>query len=313
MTLAALETLKDDAPGIPYAADHGPLFAKLRDIAPELDFRIVHERGGWHRIGGVVTRDGARVAADLRRYAETEFDEITPDMDLPENWDALLATRFDGRTLYIIAPMGDQAWDFVQLEIEVVQEVIDRELFPDDFVAADIEEFLDPADPVHLAPEPVGEAGYRFHGLAHIGQFIEGLDRATATDRRFTRFLEDWQHSRAGKSAAFHENWALRLFRYTDRFGEQKIEASPLCARGLPALPANGAIPTGAALSNLLEEYDRAAGYPMAWYFQVLTAQKGAHAIAEQAWRDHESGEFAYLPEPDLNVLRAWWREPYCF
>lgn len=311
--LAALETLKDDAGHIPYAQDHGPLLAKLRDLAPALDFRIAHERGGWHRIGGVVTREGARVAGDLRAYAETAFDDITPDMDLPEDWDALFATRFEGRTLYLIAALGDHAWDFVQLEIEVVQEVVDRELFPDDFVAADIEEFLDPAEPVHLAPTPVGPPTYRFHGLAHIREFIEALDRAEASNLRFTRFLEDWEHSRAGKSAAFHEHWALRLFRYTDRFGEQKIEASPLCARGLPALPTNGAMPAGAALSRLIDAYDREAGYPMAWYFQVLTAQKGAHAIAEQVWRDHESGEFAYLPEQDLNILRAWWREPYCF
>lgn len=310
----SLESLKTDAPSIPFAEDHGPLFAKLRDLAPDLDFRVAYIRDGWRRIGGVVRRDGVRVAENLRQYAETEFEEVGPDMDLPEDWDELLATRMEGRTLYLIAAIGEHAWDFVQLEIEVIQEVIDRELFPEDFVAEDIEEFLDPPHPVHLEPKAIGAPSYRFHGVAHIKQLIEELDSALGSNRRFSRFLEDWEASRAGHASKFYDNWALRLFRYTDRFGEQKVEASPICVRGLPPLPFDEADrPVGFELAQMIDHYDRKAGYPMAWFFQVLTAQKNAHAVAEQVYFDHESGNFAYLAGQDLEVVTAWFKEPYCF
>jgi hypothetical protein len=292
---------------------HKRLQEELKVVAPELDLSFAFERRGWHRIGGVVLRDGTRVNDNLRQWAQSELGVIGPEMELPENWEDFLATRIDGRTVYLVAPTGPRAWDFVQLELEVLQEVVDRELFSNDFVPSDIEEFLDPSDVKRLEPTPIGNENYRFHGVYHIAQLIEELDKSIGTNRRFARFLVDWENSRAAAVTRLCDNWILKVFRYVDRFGEQKIEAAPFGLQEIEPLVVGATVPTGLALGRAISEFDKAAGYPMAWFFQMLTHQKNLHVVAEQAYRDHAAGNFAYLAEQDLAVLSAWYQEPYCF
>lgn len=306
------EALRRACEDSPYAPDHSAVLESLRAAAPELAFRPAFERSGWHRIGRLRRRDGTLVAADLRAWAEAALGEIGPDMTPPEGAEDYVATRIDGRTVYLVAPTGPRAWDFVQLELEVLQEVMDRLLFPEDCAPSDIEEFLDPPESEALAPTPIGAARYRFHGVSHIAQLREELDVNLSTNRRFVRFLEDWERSRAAE-AVFCDHWVLRLFRYVDRFGEDKLEATPIPQRESPPLPAAADQAKGADLAGIVADYDHAAGHPMAWYFQILTAQRNRHGVAEQVFRDHQDGAYAYLPERDLAVLRGWRREPYCF
>ncbi|MEL6979513.1 MAG: hypothetical protein AAGM38_12655 [Pseudomonadota bacterium] len=300
-----------------YAPDHSGVLQALAAAEPELAFRPAFERAGWHRIGRARRRDGSLVAEDLRAWAETELGDIGPEMTPPEDAEDYVATRIEGRTLYLVAPTGPRAWDFVQLELETLQEVMDRPLFPDEFAPSDIEEFLDPgllapgAAP-QLEPTPIGETVYRFHGVSHIAQLREELDVSLSANRRFMRFLEEWERSRAAE-ARFCDHWVLRLFRYVDRFGEAKLEATPIPQRAIEPLAPEADQAGGADLARLLTGFDHQAGYAMAWYFQILTAQKLRHGVAEQVVKDHEGGAFAYLPERDLAVLRDWAQEPYCF
>ena len=308
-----VELLRSACEGSPWDAGHEPLLGRLQAAAPDLGFRLACERGGWYRAGGVIRRDGRRLARNLRAWAESQLDEVGPCMTLPEDWDDLLATRIKGSTVYLVAVVGDRAWDFAQLELEVVQEVTDRELFPSDFVPEDIEDFLDPpATVARLAPTALGQAEYRFHGISHIAQLREELDLSLSTNRRFLRFLEDWEHSSAGGAVRFCDHWVLRLFRYDDRFGEDKVEATPVPQRAAPPLPAAAHAAGGSELTKILWEFDRAVGYPMAWFFHILTAQKNMYGIAEQVVKDHGRG-VAYLADKDLEALRAWYNEPYCF
>lgn len=312
-SLSNVEQLRTACETCSVSSGHGALVSALKDLMPGMDFAVTHERAGWHRIGGVMLRDGTRISENLRNWAETELAEIGPDTALPENSEDYLATRFDGRTLYLTAPTGPQPWDFVQVELEVVQEVIDRVLFPDDFVAGDIEDFLDPRGAKRLVPDPVGGEHYRFRSVHHIAHLIAELDTSIHTNRRFARFLEDWSNSRAGNYARFCDHWVLRMFRYVDRFGEQKLEATPISLGKIERISLGEECPAGGNLARLFAEFDKATGYPMAWYFHMLTSQKDLHVIAEQAYRDHRDNEFAYLPERDFAVIRAWHREPYCF
>ena len=308
-----IEQLRTACGTCPITPGHTALLGTLKEFAPDRDFAVAYERSGWRRIGGVMLRDGTRISDDLRNWTEAELDEIAPDMALPEHAEDYLATRFEGRTLYLTAPTGSEAWDFVQLELEVLQEVIDRALFPDEFIAGDIEEFLDPRGVSRLKPEPVGVEHYRFRSIHPIDRLVAELDTSLGTNRRFARFFEDWANSRAGDYARFCDHWVLRLFRYVDRFGEQKLEATPISLSKIERISLGGERPAGGDLARLFAEFDKATGYPMAWYFHMLTSQKDLHVIAEQAYRDHKDDEFAYLPERDLAVIRAWHREPYCF
>ncbi len=308
-----LEALRSACESCTVTAGHTQLFRELKSAAPELEFFLAFERGGWHRAGGVVDRDGSRLSGNLREWAQQELDEVSPDMDWPDNWMDLLATRVDGRTVYFAASSGPRAWDFVQLELETLQEVVDRELFTEEFVPADIEEFLDPPHAKRLEPKPIGDLRYRFHSVYHIAQLLEELDKSIGTNRRFARFLVDWENSRAAREARFCDQWLLRIFSYVDRFGEQKMEATPFSIREAVEFEPGEELPTGLQLGQALTEYDRKAGYPMAWFFHMLTDQKDLHVVATQVCRDHDVGKFAYLAEQDLSVVRAWYREPYCF
>lgn len=312
-SLSNAEQLRAVCEASPVSPGHAALIGALKDLMPDMDFAVAYERTGWHRIGGVMLRDGTRISDNLRDWAETELVEVGPDMDLPENFEDYLATRMDGRTIYLIASTGPKAWDFAQLELEVLQEVIDRELFPEDFIAEDIEEFLDPRGVTRVAPKLVGEEHYRFRSVHNIAHLMAGLDTSIHTNRRFVRFLEDWSNSRAGYYARFSDHWVLRLFRYVDRFGEQKLEATPISLGTIERISLGEERPAGGDLARLFAEFDKATGYPMAWYFHMLASQKDLHVIAEQAYLDHKDNEFAYLPEQDLAVVRAWYREPYCF
>ncbi|MEO1608281.1 MAG: hypothetical protein AAFR90_02855 [Pseudomonadota bacterium] len=308
-----LEALRSACEGCPVTPGHAGLSTSLKQAAQELEFSFAFERAGWHRDGGVVLRDGTRITDNLRQWAEAEFSDIGPEINIPDNWGELLATRMDGRSVYFVASTGPRAWDFVQLEVEVVQEVVDRQLFPEDFVPDDIEEFLDPPCMQKMKAEPIGQARYHFRSVHHIAQLIEELDKNIGTNRRFARFLVDWENSSASRKARFCDNWLLRIFSYVDRFGEQKMEAAPFALSAAETIEHGDGVPSGVELGQAIAAIDHKAGYPMAWFFHMLTHQKHLHAIAEQVCRDNDVGHYAYLPEHDLEVVRAWYREPYCF
>mgnify|MGYP000606213460 CR=1 FL=1 len=65
-----------------------------------------------------------------------------------------------------------------------------------------------------------------------------------------------------------------------------------------------------APLAVAIHRYDSALGYPMAWYFMMLSGKTPDHAIASAILADQE-GEYDYLPERDIAVLTHWAREPY--
>ena len=66
----------------------------------------------------------------------------------------------------------------------------------------------------------------------------------------------------------------------------------------------------GALLANRIHGFDRALGYPFAWYFPMLTSPKVSHRLAE-AVHAAPMGAYAYLPARDPKVLRDWYEEPY--
>jgi hypothetical protein len=123
------------------------LLTGLGRLWPDLSFKPILTRGGWCRAGSVVDIDKQRVAESMRLCAESQASpgDSQPLLDACLQHQ-LFATRLVGRTHYLTAQTGRAAADFVQLEVEELQEVLERYLSDPDWLPDGLEEFIDPLD-----------------------------------------------------------------------------------------------------------------------------------------------------------------------
>jgi hypothetical protein len=285
----------------------------LKQLIPEYDFRWILTRGHWHRLGGVVDGDYQRISDNIRQWAEAESDGGDDIDELVAKYQdaGYFATQLAGRTLYLTAPTGDKAENFIQLEIEELQEVLDRPLMDPDWFPDSLEEFLEPLDVPRLEPEPIGTAYYQFRRITYIDHFLGEEQEYNSKIKTVRRFFQDWNDSSAAKADPFCRFWVLELRAYMDRDGDPRLSAKPVSsfAEPLPEIPAADTL-HGVELAKALRSYDNQLGYPFAWYFILLTRKAANYALAEAVLHDQD-GEYDYLPQRDLNVLNAWARKPY--
>lgn len=288
-----------------------PLTEKIRVLMPDLDFRYVLSRGNWYRLGGIVDRSYQSVSDNIVHWAETESGGDVDELVAHYLDSGYFATKLSGKTHYFTAPIGDNPEDFIQLEIEELQEVLDRPLFDRDWFPDSLEEFLDPLDFPRLEPEPVGKSYYRFRRMTFIDQLVDNALYAGSTQFDLKHFFKDWIRSSASSGQLFCRHWVMALRDYVSTDGEQKINARPIStfAEELPELPAGEQL-QGADLANAIHDYDRKLGYPFAWYFIMLSTQSSNYALANAVLRDQIEA-YDYLPVRDLNVLEAWSERPY--
>jgi len=226
----------------------------------------------------------------------------------------LLTTRHEGKTHYFTAPTGPKAADFVQIEVEELVEVVDRPLFVDDHIPDDIEELIDPpgAEEARLAPRQLAAPRYAFRGITEVAPLVAKHKASEGSDLRYIRFLEEWDAASAGAAAPFCHHFVLRLLPFRDRFGERKVEATPLACGKLPAVDVAAAKLSGVPLASYLQDFDKRAGFPLAWYFLMLIHKKALIDIAQAVYTDARRN-YRYLPDRDLAVLETWIRRPYSF
>ncbi len=283
------------------------LLAGLGHLWPELSFRTVLTRGGWYRSGGVVDIDKQRVADSLGVWAERNTGgDLQPLLDYCSQTQ-LFATRVVGRTHYLTAQTGPSAADFMQLEVEELQEVLDRYLSDPDWLPDSLQEFIDPLEYSPLEPEPVGSARLLFRRLFSAREVIKPLDTTPAEGP--LQFMQEWDHSSAMQSGPFCNHWVLAVQESTDSSGDRQVSAHPIPTRSQERLRHVPGV-TGSELANLIHGYDRDAGYPMAWYFHMVASAGVSHTIGAQVADDHEQG-FEYVPARDLELLRNWVVSPY--
>jgi hypothetical protein len=285
------------------------ILAKLQPQAPELKLQYAMGRSGWHRLGGVVDGSYRRVAEHIREWAEAQLGDDGGIDALLDRCAAIrgFVTRLEGCTHYLTAVTGGGAGDFVQIEVEQVQEVIERPLWDPDWMPEDIEDFVDPGGFPHLEPEPVGPPRLLFRRLLRVADFLASADAGA----KLKRFMADWERSSAGEHARFCEHWCLGVREFRDTLGEGHLSAKPipLPRTETPELR-DDEVKRGAALANLIHGFDRHAGCPFAWYFHMLTRRRVSFQLAEAVHSDL-MGAFDYLPPRDIAVLRDWHKEPY--
>ena len=145
-----LSNLARDIEAIPPRPHHSGLLEIANRICPGCTFRYALNRGGWYRPGGLIDAKGVRIAESLGTWARIELDACDGDMGelVERNADkGLLVTRHTGRTHYFVAAYGSAPSDFLQFEVEELQEVLDRKLIDNGKPPEDLQELIEPIAP----------------------------------------------------------------------------------------------------------------------------------------------------------------------
>ncbi|HEX9179248.1 MAG TPA: hypothetical protein VF859_02550 [Burkholderiales bacterium] len=299
----------------PAVAGPGALAREIAARIPRWRFREMLCRGGWYRIGGVVAPSGERIADNVEDWAAEALEQRGGDLaTLWEDFAAsgLRVTRVAGRTHMLVAPTGEGPGDFLQLEIEELQEVLGEPLFERPQPPESLDQLVDPRMQGG-AGVPLGPPRYALRRVVHVGELLS-RDRAPRAARSAARrFLDDWAASSAQRATLFCNHWALAIREHTDRHRQSVLHARPLPAlQGDPA-PLEALEGTcRLALHDALCAFDRRLGHPFAWYFHMLATRAVPFWVARQVMDDAREG-YAYLPARDLAVLHGWLREAYGF
>ncbi|MBV2091967.1 MAG: hypothetical protein KUF72_13880 [Candidatus Thiodiazotropha sp. (ex Ctena orbiculata)] len=294
-----------------FSAGFEQLTEKINLLMPELQFTHVVTRGNWYRLGGVVDGDYKPISQNIAQWAEEssggDVDNLIADyIDC-----GYFATRLAGKTHYFTAPCGEGPEQFIQLEIEELQEVLDRPLVDGDWFPESLEEFLDPLDYPRLEPEPIGSTYLQFRRITPIESLLKESSGKNRSMQSLSRFFNDWHESSAGVQSQFCNHWILALREYQDRDGEHQLSAKPYSTfSGELKVTSLGDTPHGSELANAIHGFDRQVGYPFAWFFNLLSSKSDNYKLAEEVLKD-QMGAFDYLPPRDLKVLRAWESKPY--
>ncbi len=293
--------------------DDASLLTKLQKICGEYPVRLARTSDEWYKLGGVVDRRGKRIASDLTEWVERSF------LECGQNFQTLIeygleqdyiATKHIGRTLYFVVETGLKAQQFVLIEIDKTNEVSDRLLMNEDALPEDLEDIIDPISPASIEQFNVGHSQYQYRRKTDMSLFITTLN-SHHDEHPVKRFLDDWNNSTSASAKHFCNYWVIQPYYHTGRYGEQIINADivNLTSVNLPHLE-DFVEKQGNNLHSLLTRFDRKAGYSFAWYFYMVKGMLVSAHNGEAVYQDI-SGDFAYLPQRDEAVLKAWIAQPY--
>ncbi|MCK9608702.1 MAG: hypothetical protein M0R33_19865 [Methylomonas sp.] len=290
------------------------LLRQLQNLVPDYPVQLALTGEEWYRLGGVVNMDGGRIANDLIEWAERTYLECGQNLQTLIDYTVeqkLIATKQTGKTLYFVVQTGDRAEDFTLIEIDKTHEVSDRMLVNEQQPPEDLEEFIDPLQPFCIESFGFGHSRYTYRRKTDVKLFMEVINERHRGEHPVQRFMDDWNRSSAGQKKRLSDEWIIRPYQHTGRFGERIVNAEIINTQHyiLPYLE-DFSGKKGSALSNLLNRFDRQAGYPFAWFFYMIKGKHVSTHCAEAVYKDI-AGDFAYLGQRDEAVLRDWIASPY--
>lgn len=302
----------DAAPPRPH---HGTLLAAAGQVTPDCAFRFALTRGGWYRAGGLFDAAGNRLADDLEAWVTAELEACGDDIGqfLQRHGDAgLLVTRHVGHTHYFVAPYGPAPENFLQLEVEELQEVLDRKLIDPDHPPTDRQDLVEPSTRAAVHAHPAANPRYRFARLVDAAQVLARQHTAgTEGASSLARFMAEWTESSAADHNQFCDHWLLGDLDGYDAGIDTPLHARPIPVRARTLEPFHWDVAqVGVDLGNQLRDFDRAAGYPGAWYFHLVAAEQVPHTLTIALKRDLDRG-YSYLADRELSLLRKLLAAPY--
>jgi len=277
-------------------------------------YRYVVTEHDWYRAGGVLSPDGERLADSLEEWIDTHFDGDMARF-LAQYGDAgYRVTSLSGKTHFFAAGDGPGPLDFVQIEIDEVQEIMDPDKANPDQVPDSLEAIIEPPDPAQVPPDLVSPSRYVCRSVTRFSDLAESLTSDYTGDPDFRRFLAEWEHSSASGEIAFRDCWSINVLPVLADVGEHKYKVrllSPFAEKADPGeIRARGT--TGPVLP-ILERIDQDCGFAMAWYFLLIAQRQLSQELMACIRRDlaaghQQQGGFA---ASDWNILESWSRNPY--
>ena len=254
------------------------------------------------------------VAQDLVEWTERTFINCGKNLQtLIEHAqeEKLIATRQTGNTLHFVVQTGTKAEDFIQIDIDKTHEISDRLLVSEHNPPEDLEEFIDPLNPDCLEAFSIGAARYSYKRKTDVAIFMDEINKYHIEEHPVQRFMDDWNRSSTQQKAVLSDDWIVRPFRNTGRFGEQIINVEIVNTQQKNVLQMKDVSgKKGTSLANLLTRFDRQVGYPFAWFFYMVKGKLVLPQTGVAVYKD-VNGDFSYLPERDVAVLKDWVNTPY--
>ncbi|CAA9890088.1 conserved hypothetical protein [Candidatus Methylobacter favarea] len=290
------------------------LLSRLQSLNPDYPVRVAKTGEEWYRLGGIVDMAGNRIANDLIEWTERTYIECGKNLQTlidHAREQKLIATRQTGNTLHFVIQTGCKAEQFIQIDIDKTREMSDRLLVGEHNPPEDLEEFIDPLIPESMETFCIGAARYSYRRKTDVAIFMDEINKYHLEEHPVQRFIDDWNRSSALQKAVLSDDWIVRPFRHTGRFGEQQINIEIINTqqKNMPQMGnLNGK--KGVSLHNLLSRFDRQAGYPFAWFFYMVKGKLVTSHSGVAVFKD-VSGDFSYLPERDIAVLKDWVNSPY--
>ena len=291
---------------------HASLLAVTARLIPDCSCRFALTRGGWYRPGGLIGTEGERVTDTLEDWLTQTLGACDDDWgtwhDRYGNPD-LLVTRHTGKTHFFVAPYGPGPMEYLQMEVEEIQEVLDRRLWTSTWPPEDLLDLLDPVVPEPVPAQAAGAPRYHFRRLIDLNQVVARLDTGHPPLPTLLRFMREWAASLA--QTHFSAHWIISLREHHDRYRNLTLSASPvsLQARQLKSFQWNTDL-HGLDAATQLHAFDRAAGYAGAWYFHLVAGGLTPRALAFALQRDLDAG-YHYLSDIHTALLQGWLKTPY--
>ena len=310
-TLQRLIQAIESSPPRPH---HHAMLAATSDVLAECTFQHVLSKGGWYRAGGVLSVEGNHRSHNLEAWVNTELAKCGDDFEqfMAQYVDAgLMVTRHMGRTHYFVAPYGPAPEDFLQLEVEELQETLDRQLIDPTQPPYDRTELVEPISYAKVDAHPVARPRYRFARLVDIRELLARQSATSGKRSPLARFLSDWSQSRAAEHDRFCERWLIANLDHYDPNGTTGYTVALMSAHARALAPFQWDVGNaGVALGNQIRDFDRAAGYPGAWYFHIVASKLVPDVLTNTIKQDLDNG-YQYLADKDLGLLQRLMSDPY--
>ncbi|MCW9033401.1 MAG: hypothetical protein OQK35_08600 [Alphaproteobacteria bacterium] len=294
--------------------DITPLLEAINNTIPGYEFHLTFTEKDWYRVGGIVTTDGERIAENLEEWVEVTTDGNVMDLVAEYGDESYCATALSGKTHFLSAPTGDKDLEFLQIEVEEVQETMDRELFDPNNIPDTLEDIIDPLNFIEIEHKPISSPKYIFKNAICFSDITTELTSEYSGDPRFKRFLEEWERSSAGKNTEFYKHWAIEILPILRDVGEHRHEVKLFSphADAIHAYDMSGMSKSG-PIVQMLNSLDKESGFPMAWYFLMLTKKFMSYAMVKSINEEirWSREDFAFLADKDRQLLENWVEDPY--